>query len=137
MTKQQVAESLIRIKALKDALDTEIKDLRQHIPVGEKIETPIGDVHHIESNRTTYDEKGLYNELGKQGVDPRIIGDVVVKVNRKKFADAITKGKIPSSLVDEYSETKEVPTLRIKPKVDHSELNQSTMEKVAKIVKKS
>ena len=138
MTKQQIAESLIRIKALKDALDAELKDLRQHIPVGEKIETPIGDVHHVESNRTTYDEKGLYDEMVKiLGLDPKIIGDVVVKVNRKKFADAITKGKIPSSLVDEYSETKEVPTLRIKPKADHNELNQSTMEKVATIVKKS
>mgnify|MGYP001281485401 CR=1 FL=1 len=138
MTKQQIAESLIRIKALKDALDAELKDLRQHIPVGEKIETPIGDVHHVDSSRTSYDEKGLYDEMVKiLGLDPKIIGDVVVKVDRKKFADAITKGKIPSSLVDEYSETKDVPTLRIKPKADHNELNQSTMEKVATIVKKS
>lgn len=137
MNKQQIAESLVRIKALKDALDAEIKDLRQHIPVGEKIETPIGDVHHVETNRTTYDEKGLYNELDKQGIDPEVIGDVVIKVDRKKFANAITKGKIPSSLVDDFSETKSVPQLRIKPKADHNELNQSTMEKVAKLVKKS
>lgn len=137
MNKQQIAESLVRIKALKDALDAEIKDLRQHIPVGEKIETPIGDVHHVETNRTTYDEKGLYNELGKQGIDPKVIGDVVIKVDRKKFANAITKGKIPSNLVDDFSETKNVPQLRIKPKADHNELNQSTMEKVAKLVEKS
>jgi hypothetical protein len=136
MNKQQIAESLVRIKALKDALDAEIKDLRQHIPVGEKIETPIGDVHHVETNRTTYDEKGLYNELDKQGIDPEVIGDVVIKVDRKKFANAITKGKIPSSLVDDFSETKSVPQLRIKPKADHNELNQSTMEKVAKLVEK-
>ena len=136
MNKQQIAEALVRIKALKDALDAEVKDLRQHISVGEKIETPIGDVHHVETNRTTYDEKGLYNELNKQGIDPEVIGDVVIKVDRKKFANAITKGKIPSSLVDDFSETKEVPQLRIKPKADHQELNKSTMEKVAKVVKK-
>ena len=136
MNKQQIAESLIRIKSLQDALKSEMDQLRQHIPVGEKISTPLGEVHHVDSSRTAYDEKGLYNELGKQGIDPSVIGEVVVKVDRKKFANAITKGKIPSSLVDDYSETKDVPTLRIKPYKDNQNLQTETMERVASVLKK-
>ena len=135
MNKEQIAENLIRIKALKDALDNEIKTLRELIDVGEKIETTIGDVHHIESSRTSYDEKGLLNACRSMEIDPNLIGDVVVKVNRKKFADAITKGKIPASLVEDFSETKEVPTLRIKPNLKVDSLKESTMERVASVIK--
>ena len=67
MNKQQIAENLCRIKALKDALDAEIKSLRQHIPVGEKIETPLGDVNHVDASRTSYDEDGLLAELNQLG----------------------------------------------------------------------
>lgn len=135
MNKQQIAESLIRIKSLQNALKSEMDQLRQHIPVGEKIETPLGEVHHVDSSRTSYDEKGLYDELGKQGIDPSVIGEVVVKVDRKKFANAIVKGKISSSLVDDYSETKDVPTLKIKPYTDNQNLQKETMERVASVVK--
>lgn len=133
MTKQQIAEKLCRIKALKDALDAEIKSLRQHIPVGEKITTPLGDVNHVESSRTSYDEAGLLSELNQLGIDPNTIGEVVVKVDRKKFAKAITKGTIPSSLVDDYSETKPVPQLKIKPKLDAQNLGQVTKNRVASL----
>ena len=134
MNKEQVARKLIRIKALKDALDREIKTLRDNIDLGEKVETDIGDVHHVDSSRTSYDEKGLYNELQKQGIDPDLIGDVVVKVNRKKIASAITKGKIPASLIEDFSETKDVPTLRIKPNLEGQSLKKSTMDRIASIV---
>ena len=127
MNQQQIAENLCRIKALKDALDSEIKALRQHIPVGEKISTPLGDVNHVDSSRTSYDEAGLLAELNQLGIDPSTVGEVVVKVDRKKFAKAITKGTIPSSLVDDYSETKPVPQLKIKPKLDAQNLGQETM----------
>ena len=133
MNKQQIAENLCRIKALKDALDAEVKSLRQHIPVGEKIETPLGDVNHVASSRTNYDEAGLLAELNRQGIDPNTIGEVVVKVDRKKFANAILKGDIPSSLVDDYSETKPVPLLKIKPKLDAQNLGQDTMSRVASL----
>jgi len=133
MNKQQIAETLVRIKALKDALDAEIKSLRQHIPVGEKIETPLGDVHHVDSSRTSYDEAGLLAELNRQGIDPNTIGEVVVKVDRKKFAKAITTGAIPSSLVDDYSETKPVPQLKIKPKLDAQNLGRDTKNRVASL----
>lgn len=133
MNKQQIAENLCRIKALKDALDAEIKSLRQHIPVGEKIETPLGDVNHVDASRTSYDEAGLLAELNQLGIDPSTIGEVVVKVDRKKFANAILKGDIPSSLVDDYSETKPVPQLKIKPKLEAQNLGQDTMNRVASL----
>lgn len=133
MNKQQIAESLCRIKALKDALDQQVKILRQHIPVGEKIETPLGDVHHVDSSRTSYDEAGLLSELNQLGIDPSTVGEVVVKVDRKKFANAVLKGDIPSSLVDDYSETKPVPQLKIKPKLDSQNLGQDTMSRVASL----
>ena len=95
MNKQQIEENLCRIKALKDALDAEIKSLRQYIPVGEKIETPLGAVNHVDASRTSYDESALLSELIKLGIDPTTIGEVVVKVDRKKFANAILKGDIP------------------------------------------
>lgn len=133
MNKQQIAENLCRIKALKDALDTEIKSLRQHIPIGEKIETPLGDVHHVDASRTNYDEAGLLAELNQLGIDPTTIGEVVVKIDRKKFAKAITKGTIPSSLVEDYSETKPVPQLKIKPKLDAQNLGQDINNRVASL----
>ena len=133
MNQQQIAENLCRIKALKDALDAEIKALRQHIPVGQKINTPLGDVNHVDSSRTSYDEAGLLAELNQLGIDPSTVGEVVVKVDRKKFAKAITKGTIPSSLVDDYSETKPVPQLKIKPKLDAQNLGQETMNRVASL----
>ena len=136
MNKQQIVDNLIRIKSLQEALKAEMDSLRQHIALGEKVETDLGSVHHVESSRTTYDEKDLYNDLISKGLDPNVVGEVVVKVDRKKFANAITKGLIPSNMVDNYSETKIVPTLRIKPKKDHSGLNQETMERVASVVKK-
>ena len=136
MNKQEIAEALIRIKCLQDALKSEMDSLRQHIDVGEKVETPLGEVNMVDSSRTQYDEKGLFNELNKLNVDPNLIGDVVVKVNRKKFAAAITQGKIPSSLVDDYSETKSIPTLRIKPLRDNQRLQTETMERVASVMKK-
>lgn len=134
MNKQQIAENLCRIKALKDALDQQVKILRQHIPVGEKIETPLGDVHHVDSSRTSYDEAGLLAELNQLGIDPTTIGEVVVKVDRKKFANAILKGEIPSSLVDDYSGTKPVPQLKIKPKLDAQNLGQNTTNRVASLI---
>lgn len=133
MNKQQIAESLCRIKALKDALDEQVAILRQHIPVGEKIETPIGDVNHVDASRTSYDEAGLLAELNQLGIDPSTIGEVVVKVDRKKFANAILKGDIPASLVDDYSETKPVPQLKIKPKLDAQNLGQDTKSRVASL----
>lgn len=136
MNKQQIADNLIRIRSLQEALKAEMDSLRQHIALGEKVETDLGTVHNVETHRTTYDEKELYQELLNQGIDPTTVGDVIVKVDRKKFAGALSKGLIPSSMVDDYSETKLVPTLRVKPKKDHSNLNQETMERVASVVKK-
>jgi hypothetical protein len=136
MDKLQIADNLIRIKALQDALKEEIAQLRQHIPLGEKVETPLGEVNHVDSSRTSYDESGLLQELNRLGVDPTLIGEVVVKVDRKKFANAVLQGQIPSSLVDDYSDTTSVPTLRIKPKKDNSQLTHDTMERVASVVKK-
>ena len=136
MNKQQVAESLIRIRSLQDALKLEMNNLRQHIPLGEKVETPLGEVHHVESSRTSYDEVGIFQELEALNIDPKIIGEVAVKIDRKKFSKAITTGKIPSSLVDDYSETKDVPTLRIKPFKDNQALQSETMERVASVLKK-
>lgn len=137
MNKQQVAEQLVRIKVLQDALKNEMDVLRTHISTGEKIETPIGSIHMVDSNRTSYDEKGLYHELNKLGIDPDMIGSVVVKVDRKRFAHAISEGKIPPSLVDDYSETKQVDALHIKPhtKAQGSNLEKEAMERVASIVK--
>ena len=54
-------------------------------------------------------------------------------MDRKKFANAILKGDIPSSLVDDYSETKPVPLLKIKPKLDAQNLGQDTMSRVASL----
>lgn len=136
MNKQQIADNLIRIQSLQEALKKEMDSLRQHIALGEKVETDLGTVHNVETHRTTYDEKELYQELLNQGIDPTTVGDVVVKVDRKKFAGALIKGLIPSNMVDDYSETKLVPTLRVKPKKDHSSLNQETMDRVASVVKK-
>jgi len=133
MTQQQIAENLCRIKALKDALDAEIKSLRQHIPVGQKINTPLGDVDHRDSSRTSYDEAGLLSELNQLGIDPNTIGEVVVKVDRKKFANAILKGKIPSNLVDDYTKSTPAPKLYIKPKLDAQNLGQDTMNRVASL----
>jgi hypothetical protein len=136
MNKQQIAENLCRIKALKDALDAEIKSLRQYIPVGEKIETPLGAVNHVDASRTSYDESALLSELIKLGIDPTTIGEVVVKVDRKKFANAILKGDIPSSLVDDYSETKPVPQLKIKPNLDAQDLDKDTKTRIASLTEK-
>lgn len=133
MNKQKIAENMCRIKALKDALDAEIRVLRQHIPVGEKISTPLGDVNHVASSRTNYDEEGLLKELNQLGIDPNSIGKVVVKVDRKKFANAILKGELPSSLLDDYSETKPVEQLNIKPKLEAQNLGNDTMNRVASL----
>jgi hypothetical protein len=138
MDKQQIAENLVRIKVLQDALQSEADSLRSYLETGEKIETPIGSVHLRESNRTRYDEKNLLHELKNQGIDPSIIGEVVVKVDRKKFAHAITKGKIPSSMEKDFSETKQVDSLYVKPvtkSVASDALQQETMERVASVVR--
>lgn len=136
MNKIQIADNLIRIKALQDALKAEMNDLRQHIAVGEKVETNLGSVNHVESSRTTYDEAGLLKELNRLGIDPDTVGEVVVKVDRKKFAKAITSGHIPSNIVDDYSETKPAPALRITPKKDNEALKNETMDRVASVIKK-
>ena len=136
MNKTQIADNLIRIKALQDALKAEMNELRQHIAVGEKVSTDLGSVNHVDSSRTSYDEAGLLKELNRLGIDPETVGEVVVKVDRKKIANAITSGAIPSNLVDDYSETKPTPTLRITPKKGNEGLTKETMERVASVVKK-
>ena len=136
MNKIQIADNLIRIKALQDALKAEMNELRQHISVGEKVSTDLGSVNHVDSSRTSYDEAGLLKELNRLGIAPETVGEVVVKVDRKKFANAITSGAIPSNLVDDYSETKPAPTLRITPKKGNEGLTKETMERVASVVKK-
>ena len=136
MNKQTIVDNLIRIKSLQDALKAEVDLLRQHIALGEKAESPLGSIHNVESTRTTFDEKGIYDDLVSRGIDPSTVGDVVVKVDRKKFANAIMLGEIPSSMVDDYSNTKTVPQLRIKPKADHDQLNKDTMARVASVVEK-
>ena len=136
MNKAQIADNLIRIKALQDALKAEMNELRQHIAVGEKVSTDLGSVNHVDSSRTSYDEAGLFRELNRLGIDPETVGEVVVKVDRKKIANAITSGAIPSNLVDVYSETKLTPTLRITPKKGNEDLTKETMDRVASVVKK-
>ena len=135
MNKQHIVDNLVRIKALQEALKAEVENLRQHIALGEKAESDLGEVHNVASSRTTYDEKALYDELMGQAIDPRTIGDVVVKVDRKKFANAVLNGLVPQSLMDDYSETKTISQLRIKPKKDHEGLTKDTMERVASVVK--
>lgn len=136
MTKEQIADKLIRIKALQEALKNEVTQLRQHIPLGEKIETALGEVNHVDSSRTSYDEAGLLQELNRLGIDPTSIGEVVVKVDRKKFASAVKSGDVPPSVVEDYTETMPIPTLRIKPKSDNQGLQKDTMERVASLVEK-
>lgn len=136
MNKEQIADKLIRIKALQEALKNEVAQLRQHIPLGEKIETTLGEVNHVDSSRTSYDEAGLLQELNRLGIDPTSIGEVVVKVDRKKFASAVKSGDLPASVVDDYTETMPIPTLRIKPKSDNPGLQKDTMERVASLVEK-
>ena len=136
MNKQTIVDNLIRIKSLQDALKAEVDLLRQHIALGEKAESPLGSIHNVESTRTTFDEKGIYDDLVSRGIDPSTVGDVVVKVDRKKFASAVKSGDLPASVVDDYTETMPIPTLRIKPKSDNPGLQKDTMERVASLVEK-
>ncbi len=134
MNKELIADNLIRIKALQEALAQQVSQLRQHISLGEKVETDLGSVNHVESSRTNYDGAGLFEELTRLGIDPTLIGEVMVKVSTDKFTDALCKGEIPHNLVDDYTETKVVPTLRIKPKKDHNGLEKDTNDRVASVV---
>lgn len=139
MDKQKVAENLVRIKALQDALKNEMDVLRSYIKTGEKIETAIGSIHMVDTSRTSYDEAGLLKELNKLGINPSQVGDLVVKVDKKKFASAIQKGEIPASLLEDFSETKQIDQLRIKPFIgegEASQLQKETMERVASVLQK-
>ena len=139
MDKQKVAENLVRIKALQDALKNEMDVLRSYIKTGEKIETAIGSIHMVDTSRTSYDEAGLLKELNKLGINPSQVGDLVVKVDKKKFASAIQKGEIPASLLEDFSETKQIDQLRIKTFIgegEASQLQKETMERVASVLQK-
>lgn len=115
LDKNQVCERLCRIESLRVLLDQEVRDLRAYLEVGDSITTPAGKVHLVGVNRTSYDEAQFLKDLLEKGIDPTLIGGVVVSINRKMLAEAIQQGVIPTDIVEKNSSNSVVPTLRIMP----------------------
>ena len=86
--KEAIVEELLNLKAKKDLVESRMKDLKAQINPGEKIVTERGFVSCHEQNRTTYDEKAIYEAMLDQGIDPTVLGEVVVKIDRKKVKTA-------------------------------------------------
>ena len=63
----------------------------------------------MEQERASYDERGLYEVCLEEGVDPALLGEVVLKVDRKKVKNA------SGELIDPFKTTKSVLSVRIEP----------------------
>lgn len=133
MDKTLIAATLLNIKTLQDALDAEMKNLRQHLSVGDSIECDGGKVTMHTQERSTYDGAGLLKDLVAANIDPNIIGEVVVSVDRVKLASAIGGGMVDKNLVDSHTTTSVVESLRITPNKNAKEAG---VERVASLLKK-
>lgn len=133
MDKTLIAATLLNIKTLQDALDAEMKNLRQHLSVGDSIECDGGKVTMHTQERSTYDGAGLLKGLIAANIDPNIIGEVVVSVDRVKLAAALGGGMVDKNLVDSHTTTSVVESLRITPNKNAKEAG---VERVASLLKK-
>ena len=109
MDKQATAERLLKLKALSDAIKAEMDTLKSQLDVGDKIVTDQGVVQLIETKRKNYDEKAIYDTLQREGLDPSLVGEVVVKIDRKKVKNA------SGSLLDPHTKTTTSTRLNIDP----------------------
>jgi len=109
MDKQATAERLLKLKALSDAIKAEMDTLKSQLDVGDKIVTDQGIVQLIETKRKNYDEKAIYDTLQREGLDPSLVGEVVVKIDRKKVKNA------SGSLLDPHIKTTTSTRLNIDP----------------------
>lgn len=133
MDKTLVAASLLKIKSLQDALDAEMKNLRQHLSLGDSIECDGGKVTMHTQERSTYDGAGLLKDLIAANIDPSLIGDVVLSVDRVKLASALGGGLVDKNIVDSHTTTSVVEALRITPNKNSKDAG---VERVASLLKK-
>lgn len=109
VNKEKIAEELLRLKAMKDIVESRMKELKSQIDAGEKIVTTKGIVQCVESERASYDEKGIYEACLVEGIDPNMLGEVVLKIDRKKVKQA------SGELIDPFKTTKNIQSVRIEP----------------------
>jgi len=109
MSDQSIADELLRLKAMRDIIDERMSVLKSQINVGDKIVTDKGIVSCHEQERTTYDERGIYEAVLDNGIDPALLGEVVVKIDRKKVKTA------SGELLDPYKSVKRTQVVRIEP----------------------
>jgi len=115
MDKTQISERLLRIKVLQDNLEEEVAGLRTLLEVDDLIVLPSGRVAMFNQIRSTYDEATLLKDMKERGIDPSLIGEVVISVNREKLASAIESGVMPTDLVEKNKRTQDVSVLRVTP----------------------
>jgi len=115
MDKTQISERLLRIKVLQDNLEEEVAGLRTLLEVDDLIVLPSGRVAMFNQIRSTYDEATLLKDMQERGIDPSLIGEVVISVNREKLASAIESGVMPTDLVEKNKRTQDVSVLRVTP----------------------
>jgi len=115
MDKTQISERLLRIKVLQDNLEEEVSGLRTLLEVDDLIVLPSGRVAMFNQIRSTYDEATLLKDMQERGLDPSLIGEVVISVNREKLASAIESGVMPTDLIEKNKRTQDVSVLRVTP----------------------
>ena len=109
VNKEKIAEELLRLKAMKDIVESRMKELKSQIDAGEKIVTTKGIVQCVETERSSYDERGIYEACLEEGINPSLLGDVVLKIDKRKVKQA------SGELIDPFRTTKNIQSVRIEP----------------------
>jgi len=133
MSKEHIAQTLIRIKTLQDALAEETALLRAHISVGETIIVPEGKVTLSEQSRRDYNGQRILTDCLAQGIDPASLGEVILSIDRDKIKTALDEGRISQDFVDRNSSLHPYDTLRITP---HAEMKADSKIKVASLLER-
>jgi len=115
MSKDHIAQALIRIKCLQEALAEETALLRAHISVGDSFSLPEGKVTLSEQSRRDYMGARILTACLSQGIDPASLGEVILSVDRDKIKTALENGSITQDFVDQNSTLHPYETLRIVP----------------------
>jgi hypothetical protein len=115
LTKQDVAARIIYIKSLQEALDSELKQLRAHLDVGDDLSVNEGQVTLVSRTRRDFDEKRLLMAVLAEGLDPNLLGQVVLSVDRQKLSTSIDSGVVSQEFVDKNSSLFSYDALVVKP----------------------
>ena len=114
MTKEQVAKRMLHLKALQEAIQVEMKDLRSQLETGDKICIEEGSVNLHETTRTTYDECSIFKEFERLNLDISKVGQRSIKVNRKAV-EAIPVDSFEKTIIDQFSKRTASTRLVLEP----------------------